>query len=323
LTAVKLAIIGQGAIGSLFAYYWRALSPSILVRQPRSGLNSDSLNSDTTKQHRLTMRKPKLLHLLEKPQSFCLDFPIVDITTPQNKAFDALLITVKCYQVEALIADIKSWLSPKTVLVLVQNGMGGAALLQAAFPNNPLVVGTCTDGVFTLDAQSYQHTAQGKLDIGFYNNNASLTINGLLGNAWLVEFCDFHPNPNIHDNIQNALYRKLAVNAVINPLTACLEVKNGELVNYPEKLARVKQEVFVLFDSMNIDWRSLKFNETIDSVIASTANNYSSMQQDVQYKRRTEIEGVLGFLLTQGTKKGVNTPFLKSLYQRILSLETK
>lgn len=299
---MKLAIIGQGAIGSLFSYYWRAVNPSILVRHlPTS---------------------PKQLHLLNDTACITIDNPMFAVNDTGNQAFDTIIISVKCYQVAALIEHLRTWLQPNTVLVLIQNGMGGAELLQQAFPNNPLVVGTSTDGVFRIDAHAYQHTAQGQLDIGFYCTEHEQCAQNLPSTEWLEAFCQYHPGANIQANIQLALYRKLAVNALINPLTASLNVKNGELVNYPKQVSQLKADIFAIFDSMNVDWRLLKFNQTIDSVIQTTANNYSSMQQDLQYQRKTEIDGVLGYLLAQGTKKGVNTPFLKSLYDTIKQLES-
>lgn len=293
---MKLAIVGQGAIASLYAHYWRNVHPTILVRTLPA--------------------LPKTLMLLND-SNVTLDLPFQDINHPPMQDFDALLICVKCYQIEGLVNNIKPWLQASTKLVLVQNGMGGAQQLSMAFPANSLFVGTCTDGIFSLSKNWYQQTAQGKLDIGAYNNSNMNKQN----TSFLRAFSSYHPNATIHDDISLALYRKLAVNAVINPLTAVYKIKNGELLNFKHELDSLKQEVFSIFSAMNIDWQHLKFTETIDEVINLTASNYSSMQQDVQHNRKTEIDGVLGFLIEMGTKKGVKTPLIVSLYSTIKSYE--
>lgn len=294
---MKLAIVGQGAIASLFAHYWENAHLTVLVRALPT--------------------RPKKLKLLSG-LSVSLDFPFDDIKQPKSNDFDALLICVKCYQVKALIDNIKPWLQSSTKIVLVQNGMGGAQQLSLAFPMNTLLVGTCTDGIFPLSDDCYQQTAQGNLDIGTYTNSTMSRSSA----GFLKGFARYHPSATVHNDISQALYRKLAINAVINPLTAVRKVKNGELLMHKQELDSLKQEVFSIFTAMNVDWQQLKFNEAIDEVIKLTANNYSSMQQDVQHGRKTEVDGVLGFLLSIGTKKGVKTPLISSLYKTIKSYET-
>lgn len=301
---MKIAIVGQGAIGSLFAYYWQDSSPLVLVR------NTHSNNKRAV---------PKtLLSLRHEPRQ--LKHKIQDIGHVKHAPLDALIITVKCYQVAEVIKSITPWLLPTTNIVLIQNGMGGASLIQQAFANNPLFIGTTTDAVFKVDDEHYQISALGRLDIGI----ATLTHKSQEQHSkqldWLRRFSKAHPNVQIHDNIELALYRKLAINAVINPLTALLNIKNGELRNHLPEVGLIVAEVFAVYNALNLPFTIEEIEKSVMQVIESTKHNFSSMQQDVFYKRRTEIDAVLGFLLEHAKQHHINAPFMLKLYQDIKRL---
>ncbi|NMU82308.1 2-dehydropantoate 2-reductase, partial [Vibrio parahaemolyticus] len=85
---------------------------------------------------------------------------------------------------------------------------------------------------------------------------------------------------------------KLAINCAINPLTAILQCKNGELAK-PEfkiQLESITQELVEVMskEGIAIEFRSLF--DTVMQVVNATAENYSSMRQDVFHQRRTEID---------------------------------
>ncbi|MGB3727028.1 MAG: 2-dehydropantoate 2-reductase [Glaciecola sp.] len=292
----NIAIAGQGAIGSLFAHYWRDFKPMILTRSQHATCK----NLDLLDGSRITLNAP--LHSIRCPSAFPLD---------------AIIVPVKCYQVAELAPLLSPWMSNNTAIVLIQNGMGGGDILADMYPTNPLYVGTTTDAVYKQDADSYRITAVGRLDIGPFNNalNASQSVN------WLSAFATAHPNANVADDIRLALYRKLAINAVINPLTALLNIKNGELTQYPEQLTQAKTEVFAVYEALQIALHTTELEQTIDKVIESTSDNYSSMQQDVFYQRETEIEGVLGYLVVRAQQHHIHIPFLTSLYQKLVALK--
>jgi 2-dehydropantoate 2-reductase len=55
----------------------------------------------------------------------------------------------------------------------------------------------------------------------------------------------------------------------------------------------------------------------IDTVIQLTKENYSSMHQDFQNGRETEVEGILGFLLAKGQETGMKMAYVQQLYEQI------
>ena len=312
---MNLAIVGQGAIGSLFAYYWREYRPVLLVKHLPS--------------------KPTILHLLDNTSAL-LDANFESVLAPKNRLFDCLIITVKSYQIPLLITHLRTWLPSQTSIILVQNGMGGAEALANAFPSNPLYVGTTTDAVFKTDENIYQVTGQGRLDIGKWQDFSAnyKPCKTLSSKALQSHFCTLlnkHPRLEWHNNIRIALYQKLAINAVINPLTALLNIKNGQLFKHAQQVSKLKEEINTLYQaclpseltSCNAPLSANVLTQLIDSVIVSTANNFSSMQQDVHYGRETEIEAVLGYLLKMSIEGNLNTPLITTLYNDVKFLREK
>lgn len=299
---MALAVVGQGAIASLFCYYLRNQNPIVLTRD---GIGKRiSLNLLT--QERVTLNNT-----------------ISCIKKPSITGFDYIFICVKSYHIESLIRDISQWLEPTTTLVLIQNGLGGAALLQEAFATNELLAGTTTDAVYKQKPSEYIVTAEGRLDIGRYKPQAGKAHLGL--KTADLALLNSHPQLKVHNNIQIPLLQKLAVNAVINPLTAVLDITNGDLRRYPERIKNLKSEINRVYKAMILDTplqhvpelQASQINSLINEVIENTENNFSSMHQDIKNERQTEIDSVLGYLMTQAAKFSVSVPNIDKLYTEV------
>lgn len=111
---------------------------------------------------------------------------------------------------------------------------------------------------------------------------------------------------------------KLVANAVINPLTALYECLNGELLALQDldslvySIARECAQVFTaefrdvlppadLATAFSVG----RFSEIVQDVIRKTAENRSSMLQDVQALRDTEIDEINGYVARLGKKHAV------------------
>ena len=313
---MNITIVGQGAIGSLLAYYYRAQSPILLVK--------NKLASAKT-----------IVDLSGK--SHLLDFTILDVSEPYSEPYlhqsiDCIVISVKGYQLKALITQMQPWLNKNTRIVLIQNGMGGAQMLASAFPDNLIYTGITTDAAYKTDLNTYQISAQGRLDLGpvwtMLNTSQHVSnpyqVEGIdldEERAWINAFLSIHPQAHYHTHIASALYKKLAINAVINPLTAIMKLKNGELLKHTVLVNDVKEEIFSIYTAHALGFDDTSLSNAIDDVIKSTSNNVSSMYQDVKQKRQTENETVLGYLLNMAASKKIATPTLLSLYNKINALD--
>jgi 2-dehydropantoate 2-reductase len=243
------------------------------------------------------------------------------------KAVDHLVLAVKAQQVETAINDIKAALKPTSEIFLLQNGMGTlekvTELLSDLIDPKQIYVGTNTHGVYLSKNSS------GMIQVvhaGFGNI--------VIGSNYLVTQKHHQPD-SIHDlkelalgvawveDIEHRLWLKLAINAAINPLTAIQHCLNGELLHTKELKQHVEtlcNESSNLFNKIGIEIQPEQLICEVFDVIIKTANNQSSMLQDVVSGKRTEIEAITGYLLRKSKELNVPMPEHKKLYERIISL---
>lgn len=115
--------------------------------------------------------------------------------------------------------------------------------------------------------------------------------------------------------------QKLVVNVCINPLTALLQVKNGELITNPffyQMMEQVfKEVVFLVKEEKEMVW------EMVRHVCERTSHNTSSMLADVRANRQTEIGAIVGYVLEEAKKQQRSVPTLQFLFDAIKGLEVK
>ena len=117
--------------------------------------------------------------------------------------------------------------------------------------------------------------------------------------------------------------RKLAVNLVINPLTAILNRPNGDLLEpeIRELMAGLVREMAPVLKARGLEEGEEEIMRLVEEVALATAGNVSSMLADVRAGRRTEIEEITGVLLKWGAGMGLELPRHRALYHLVRALE--
>ncbi|WP_395342190.1 TIGR01621 family pseudouridine synthase [Ningiella sp. W23] len=245
---------------------------------------------------------------------------------------DALIIPVKYYSLDDLITSL-SKLASHTDIILLQNGFGGHKKLIKAFPDNRIYAGSTTDAIVKQENGRIRVNARGELRIGMVH--AGRGELPLSGHAPVNAILNAHPSGIWDDNVELSLYRKLAVNAVINPLCAKYRCRNGEIRAYHNEIEAVKAEVFSVYSALCLALDLDKLSEHIDDVIELTKDNYCSMYQDLystqnakqsngdKCARQTEIDGILGTIIKIAHEKHISLPIIEQLYAYIHSITSK
>ena len=210
---------------------------------------------------------------------------------------DFVLVTTKAYQVFDAISPFLAKITAP--IILLHNGMGAVEALPLA-TYQQVMLATTTHGAL-INEDSLNHTGLGNTIIGNYQGLTDRELEHwqqLLGSAL--------PTVEVHHNIQLPLLLKLAINCVINPLTAIHQCKNGELLSseFDNQIDKLIHEVQQVISKLEPDWphSEASLKQAILDVASATANNYSSMAQDVKYGRTTEIAYINGYLLKQADK---------------------
>jgi 2-dehydropantoate 2-reductase len=221
---------------------------------------------------------------------------------------DVLLVTLKAWQVSTAVKNLVSMLSPTCPILLMHNGMGTLDELHAL--KQPLLLGMTTQAA-RRDGNLIIHSANGMTHIGPANTMAQEY-------SFLAD--TFHaalPDVAWHNDIGNASWRKLAVNCVINPLTALYDCPNGQLRDHPGEVTLVSAEVAAVMQREGHHSSPEDLLAYIWQVIDSTASNISSMLQDVRAQRQTEIDYISGYLLKRARSHGIAVPENARLFEQI------
>jgi 2-dehydropantoate 2-reductase len=296
---LAVSIIGNGAIGGLLKARCHSLGLNFNVltrKEDHEQLTIELLNGH---KERLTQDSK---------------------TISDGDINELVILPVKAYQVESVIDELRPRLQPNACLVMLHNGMGSQELIQDKLPNQPTILATTSHAAYKVSRSYIKQTGLGQSHYGWLNLSR-LNVNRQTD---IEQLLDKLLQPSIlMGNMQIALWKKLAVNAVINPMTAVLKVKNGHLKSpsFQQAIETICQEVSSIAAQHGQKLSTAELVENTYQVIDDTAANYSSMYQDVVSKRKTEIESISGYIVNKAAQVGDTTPENKKWLDKVQALE--
>jgi 2-dehydropantoate 2-reductase len=289
-------VLGAGAIGCLFscALHRGGCTTTLLLRDTRGASSHaviiESGGESSTEQLAVT-------------------------GTGEQGAVSHLLVTTKAYDVLPAVAAVAHRLDAESQVLLLANGMGFGEEVQRDFPHLDIYCGTTTEGAYRIAAQHIRHAGRGTTRIG----KTGLSTPP----SWFSQWSRAVPDSLWDSDIEQALWQKLAINCVINPLTAVHRCNNGELARQgalSEEVRLLCDEIAAISSAAGFAATAQTLHESVAQVIAGTAANRSSMLQDVLAGRRTEIDYITGYLLTQAGRHGIAAPHNRDMLQRVENL---
>ena len=289
-------VLGAGSLGTLWATRLaRAGLPVRLILRNQARLQAYQAAGGLT--------------LVEQGQSSLLAIPgeTVDSTTPISR----LLLACKAYDAEAAVSSIAPRLTQDAELILLQNGLGSQDAVAARVPQARCIAASSTEGAFREGDWRVVFAGHGYTWLGDYSHPTppiwldDLTASGI-PHEWSTQ-------------ILTRLWRKLALNCAINPLTVLHDCRNGGLQQHQCEVATLCAELSELLHCCGQPAAAQNLQQEVERVIQATAANYSSMHQDVTSQRRTEISYLLGYACQAAARHRLQLPHLQQLQQRLVS----
>lgn len=285
-------ILGPGAIGGLMACLLDGTGTTVTLI-PRQSPSDGYLTLQLEHQERLQT------HRLSTSDA------------QENAEIDHLLITTKAYDALPAVQNVAHRLHDDSQILLMINGMGVAEEIQTALPEATLFLGTTTEGAYRQSPQHIVHAGRGETRIGGHLKRPP---------DWFLSWTEALGQCMWDTDIQDALWRKLAINCAINPLTVRHDCQNGELDNTPALRREVSQlcnEIAEICAAAGHTRLAEELHDQVIRVIRGTAANHSSMLQDSRNGRRTEIDYINGYLMQVAHSAGIAAPINRSLYEEI------
>jgi 2-dehydropantoate 2-reductase len=300
---MKIAMIGAGAMGSLFGTLLADADKKVTLLDIRKD-HVDAINT-----HGLSIEKGGQRRTIRIPAT----------TDPEQIGpVDLALVFVKSTHT-ADAAQTAARLAGSTGLVLtLQNGMGNAEILATALDPARVIAGTTAHGATFLNPGAIRHAGEGETVIGPW------TAAGMGGAEAIAEF---FKGAGIATravaDVHSVLWAKLFVNIGINAITALTGIKNGQLLNLEQtrELAReAVNEAMAVARGQGIAIQGDPV-EKVYQIAKSTGPNRSSMGQDVDQRRLTEITAINGFIVRMAKQAGIAVPVNRTLTTLIETLQ--
>lgn len=293
------SILGAGAIGTLWASY--------AFKQGRSAallLRDNARLEDYRRARGILATLGGSAELLPLPAQSCEE---------DGAPIDHLLLTTKAPDSLKALSRIDRRLSRGATVVLLQNGLGVCEELLERRPDLHCYQAVTTEGAYRPAPFQVVHAGRGQTLLGG-GPNADLLANSLSVGPLDV---------SATEDIDAALWRKLAVNCAINPLTALYRCRNGELLDNPlalQQLHQVIDEILELGEYMGQPARFDGLREQVLAVVRGTALNRSSMLQDIENGRPSEIDYITGYLCRYASDVGLTLDTNQQLLEQVRAL---
>jgi 2-dehydropantoate 2-reductase len=300
---MKTVMIGPGAMGSLFGgLLSRAGEELWLV-----GYRKEQV--ETICSVGLTLE--------EKGKSQIIPMKATPDVTSVGKA-DLVIFFVKTYDTERAVSDSLVLEKEDTVFITLQNGLGNEEAICKKIDRKKVMLGVTGHGATLLRPGHVRHAGWGKTFVGELDHRITDRATRI-AQMFCKAGIETEASPNIHDQV----WGKLVVNAGINALTALTGFKNGQLLDYPETARLMERLVFEAAQVARRKGVHIEEDpiEKVRKAAEATRENRSSMGQDFDHRRRTEIDAINGAVVREAQALGIPAPFNQAVTDLVKAIE--
>ena len=301
---MQIAIIGAGAMGSLFGAMLSAVADVCLI--------------DPFEAHVRTISEKGLL--VEKPDGASARYSLFATTNPEDletKA-DLAIIFTKSYKTETAAKTAKPLLKPDGLALTLQNGLGNLEMISEVLGRERSVAGVTSHGGTLVGPGHVRHAGEGPTYIADDPRN-SLALKRIAKTFDAAGILT-----SLAENLDTLIWGKLVINVGINALAAILRVPNGVVgmtSSCRKIMANAVAEAENVAHGLGIE---LPYERPLNQVIkvcGNTAGNRASMLQDILRGARTEVDVINRAIVRKGKVLGIATPCNEFLSEMIEALE--
>ena len=307
---MKIAMIGSGAAGSVFACYLKKGGAEMTL-------------VDRYQRHMDACRESGLRFVTPEGEELLTGFQTA-ASAAQLDVQDLVILMVKATQTEGLIPDLRHCVGPETVVVSLQNGLGNDELLSRYFPPENILYGFGTIGTELPEPGK----CVSKPESGVIMRFGALKDSPLSRRAgqWLEQCFNAGGCSTVFEpDIRPFVWKKAISNSGYNTLSALLRLKVGDYLALEageELLKSVWAEGCAVCKAVTgVDlWPEML--EELPRLKQGFATYYPSMAQDVLiHQRQTEVQLLNGAIVRYGEACGIPTPINEALTRMITCIQ--
>jgi len=297
----RISVIGAGAMGATFACKFFDMDKNCI--------------SLVAKGERYDLLKEKGLIVNNKHYSLSVIKP--EDKTPHS---DLIIVAVKHHHLREAIQDIGNVIGENSLILSVMNGIDSEEQIGDVYGMDKVLYTVAIDIDAVREGNRITYTRPGKLFFG-EAENLNLTdrvkrVQSLFDRARIA-----YENP---DDMIRILWWKFMINVGINQVSAILGA--------PYEVFQTVQEARELMESAMREVMSIAkaakvhlYEEDIENwypvLSGLSPQGKTSMLQDVEAKRKTEVEIFAGKVIELGKTYGIPTPVNETIFRLIKVIE--
>lgn len=297
----SIAIVGAGAMGAAYATMFfdaGGFSPFFLAR----GLRYDKLTREPIRVNGKAYAIPVM-----RPE---------DVEEPA----DLVLVCLKHHHLPEAIADIQAVCGTDTTILSVMNGLESERIVGSACGMDKLVYAIAVGIDAVREGDTFSYARPGKIIFGEGPAKGDGSRVDSLREA-LTRAAIPHEVP---ENMQRIMWWKFMINVGVNQASAVLRAPYGVFHGSEDARAlmlALMQEVIVLAGKVAIDLSQKDIDEWLSVLATLAPEGKTSMLQDIEAGRKTEVEIFAGRVVAMGHEQGVPTPVNQAVLHIIKVME--
>ena len=302
----KIYVLGAGAVGCYFGgMLARAHHDVTFIARPEraTALNESGLQMDCKAFHETIAVKASS------------DLAILSDA-------DLVLLSVKSLDTERTLAEIKSILPSKAVILSLQNGVANIDIATKIIVN-PVYAAVVYVAAGMIDQRTMKHHGRGELLIGDPSNTVPQ------GDQGLLEICKLFEGAkvpcSIAPQIKRDMWLKFLVNCSFNAISGIGQIAYGEMVKSPgivKLIEEITKEFLAIAELEDVNITMSEALAANASIASTMATQISSTAQDLARGKMTEIDFLNGYIVKLGKRHGITTPYNESVHALVKMMES-
>lgn len=232
---------------------------------------------------------------------------------------ELVLLMVKSVSTRVATRSVAHLVGPDCPLLCVQTGLGNIEIIEQVIPREHIIAGFTFMSGTALGGARVRYGRSGKTYIGELDGEITERVQRI-ANTFEVSGI----TTRVARRILGRLWCKVIIFSAINPLSSILKVPNGCLTGKMESITLMKRlldEGKAVADAQGIDLVYNDLYELLFDACQKSANNLSSMLQDILNERPTEIDAQNGAICRYAEQYGVPVPTHRTMLELVRLLE--
>ncbi len=308
---MKIGILGDGAMGCLYGALLSISNDVTVIGRNRE-------KSERLQKSGITVRRDGIDKRYNPRAEDC------SVSGLSN--YDLLVLFVKSFAVESVLAANKDKIGCNTYVLVLQNGAGHDKYIKKYVDESHILIGTTQHGASLVGEGIVNHSGIGETVIGFAKKELADDKSMAFLQHIADTFSECSLSCRITDDVMKTVWHKLFTNASASITTALLLCPMEYLAQNENAWSMVKaliKECVKVAFAAGYDFDLDQIESEVRGVCERAKNGYTSIYTDIKNGRRTEVDAISGFVVSEGKRLQVQTPRMEFAVNMIHGLEAK